>query len=75
MITAKRKLLLALASALLGSGLAAGCRDDRTPGEKLDRAIDKTGEGIDKAREKVGEGMVKAGEAIKPDDPPIGDPK
>jgi len=50
---AKKTLVLGLASALLVAGL--GACGNGTPGEKLDKALDKTG---DKVKE--------AGEAIKP---------
>jgi len=50
---AKKTLVLGLASALLVAGL--GACGDRTPGENLDRALDKTGETV-----------KEAGEAIKP---------
>jgi hypothetical protein len=65
MSVAKKSLVLALTSALLAAGLCA-CERGTTPGQKLDRAIDKTGEGIDKALDKTGEKLKEAGEAIQP---------
>ncbi|MCE9638119.1 MAG: hypothetical protein K8T90_20650 [Planctomycetes bacterium] len=50
----KKTALLVLTSAFLGLGLCACNNRGDTPGEKLDRALDKTG---DKVKE--------AGEAIK----------
>jgi hypothetical protein len=51
-----RKFVLVLASAGLAAGVCACRRGGATPGQKIDRALDKTGD------------LVKeAGEAIKPD--------
>jgi hypothetical protein len=51
----KKTSLLVLTSALLAAGLCACDKSGGTPGEKLDRALDKTGETV-----------KDAGEAIKP---------
>lgn len=51
-----RKFVLVLASAGLASGLFACGRGGATPGQKLDRALDRTGDAV-----------KEAGEAIKPD--------
>lgn len=51
---AKKWILPILALALLATGLSA-CRKDDTPGESLDRALDRTGDAV-----------KDAGEAIKP---------
>ncbi len=52
---ARRLVLLVLASGVLAAGLCACDSRGGTPGEKLDRVLDKTG---DKVKE--------AGDAIKP---------
>lgn len=51
----KKTALLLVASALPALGLAGCERSGRTPGENLDRALDKTGDAV-----------KDAGEAIKP---------
>jgi len=51
----KKRILLAMASAILAAGLCACDGSGRTPGEKLDGALDKTGEAV-----------KDAGEAIQP---------
>ena len=53
MITAKKAVLLVVTAALLSAGLCA-C-DRGTPGENLDKALDKAGDTV-----------KDAGEAIKP---------
>ena len=54
MIVPKKAVFPVLALALLAGGLCA-CSKDATPGENLDRALEKTGEAV-----------KDAGEAIKP---------
>jgi hypothetical protein len=50
MTLAKKLVLLVLVSALLAAGLYA-CGRGGTPGQKLDRAIDRTGEKLKEAGE------------------------
>ncbi len=55
MSIAKKSVVLVLSTALLAGGLCACDKSGDTPGQKLDKALDKTGETV-----------KDAGEAIKP---------
>ena len=49
----KRGALLVLTSAVLALGLCSCSKDGRSPGEKIDRALDRTGEAVKDAGEAI----------------------
>lgn len=58
------KTLLAAVAIVLTAGLGACSKnDDRSAGQKLDSAIEKTGQKTEQARERTGEAMKDAGQA------------